>query len=42
MGERKTIAGYVKGAVDSIISLIVDFIWGFPLKIITAGNSNLT
>jgi peptide/nickel transport system permease protein len=28
------IAGYVKGPVDSVISLLIDFIWGFPLILV--------
>jgi peptide/nickel transport system permease protein len=28
------IAGYVRGPLDSFISLIVDFIWGFPLILV--------
>lgn len=28
------VAGYVKGRVDSAISLVVDFVWGFPLILV--------
>jgi len=28
------IAGYVKGAVDTVTSWIVDFVWGFPLILV--------
>lgn len=28
------IAGYVKGRVDSAISLVIDFVWGFPLILV--------
>ena len=27
-------AGYVRGAIDNLITLIVDFIWGFPLILV--------
>lgn len=28
------VAGYTKGVVDSVASLIIDFIWGFPLILV--------
>ncbi len=28
------IAGYTKGVVDSVASLVIDFIWGFPLILV--------
>jgi peptide/nickel transport system permease protein len=28
------VAGYVKGRVDSAISLVIDFVWGFPLILV--------
>ena len=27
-------AGYVRGAIDNLITLVVDFIWGFPLILV--------
>lgn len=28
------VAGYVRGSIDNMITLIVDFIWGFPLIVV--------